>query len=112
MSATPQTNPVAPDAQPVEFSRAEEWVIHSVMLDHLTGESTDDDQPWWALGIASKLESGVHLLSTFEAWRLRRDLREYATDAETPPEDAELAESVVETIDARFDAPPRAITER
>jgi len=109
MSATPQTNPVAPDAQPVEFSRAEEWVIHSVMLEQLTGESTDGDQPWWALGIASKLESGVHLLSPFEAWRLRRDLCEYAADDETPPEDADLAESVVERIDARFDPPPQTI---
>ncbi len=111
MAATPTSNPVAPDAQPVELSRAEEWVIHSLMLDQLTDETTDGDQPWWALGIASKLESGVHLLSPFEAWRLRRDLREYADADGTPPEDADLAEAVAERIDRRFDPPPRAVSD-
>jgi hypothetical protein len=110
MSATP-TTPPAPDAQPVELSLAEEWVIHSVMLDQLTGDDAEDDQPWWALGIASKLESGVKLLSPFEAWRLRRDLEEYAAAEDTPSEDATLARDVVERIDERFDPPPETIVD-
>lgn len=110
MSAT-HTMPPTPDAQPVEFSLAEEWVIHSVMLDQLTGDPDADDQPWWALGIASKLESGVQLLSPFEAWRLRRDLAAYADEPDTPAEDATLASDVVQRIDERFDPPPETIAE-
>jgi hypothetical protein len=109
VSATPSTPPT-PDAQPVELSLAEEWVIHSVMLEQLTGDP-DDDQPWWALGIASKLEAGVKLLSPFEAWRLRRDLTEYADAEDTPEGDAALARDVVERIDERFDHPPETVAE-
>jgi hypothetical protein len=105
MSTTHQTT----TAQPVEFSRAEEWVVHHVMLDQLTGADADEEQPWWALGIASKLEAGMLAFTPFEAWRLRRDLRAYASDRCTPDEDAQLAEAVVERIDERFDPPPKTI---
>jgi hypothetical protein len=116
-TATPRT----PDG--LDLSRAEQWVLHHVMVEHVDrAYDANDAPPWWAVSIAGKLEtggdagpspeSGVQFgdrVTTFEAWRIRRALLEYADRADVPEGDADLAWSIVERLDADFEAAPRAI---
>lgn len=119
MSTT--ATPTTPDG--LDLSRAEQWVLHHVMVEHVDrAYETDDEPPWWAVSIAGKLETGgtagpapgtgVQLgdrVTTFEAWRVRRALVSYADRADVPESDADLAWCIVERLDAEFEDAPRAI---
>lgn len=107
MSTSPAPN--RPPTNRLALSRAEAWVVHHVALDRLLDEDGDEDGPWWALEVAQKLEADEARFTTFEAWRLRCALREYANAPATPDVDAALATAVVERIDREFDGPPAAL---
>jgi hypothetical protein len=102
----------APNATPTNrltLSRAEAWVVHHVVLTHLL-DADADDQPWWALETARKLEAGERRFTAFEAWRLRRALREYAGREDTPEGDVALGMAVADRITRDFEGPPAAIS--
>jgi|AntRauTorcE11898_2_1112593.scaffolds.fasta_scaffold33979_1 hypothetical protein len=107
----------------LDLTRAEQWVLHHVMVEHVDrAYETHDAPPWWAVSIAGKLETGgtagpspgtgVQLgdrVTTFEAWRIRQALVEYADRVDVPSEDTELAWRIVERLEAEFEDAPRAI---
>lgn len=78
--------------------------------------------PWWAVSVAAKVESlgdagpspgtGVGLddcFTTFEAWRIRRALVDYAERTDVPDADARLAWGIVERLEQEFEAAPRVV---
>lgn len=93
------------------------------MIDRVERAQADaDPPPWWAVSVAGKLETagdagptpgtGVTLedtLTTFEAWRIRNALEEYAGRTDVPEVDAELVEEIVDVLDGEFEAAPPAI---
>lgn len=107
----------------LELSRAEQWLLHHVMVEHVDrAYETDRTPPWWAVSIAGKLETagnagpspgtGAELgdrVTTFEAWRIREALVEYADQQTVPEDEADLAWRIVERLDTEFEAAPRAI---
>ncbi|WP_248518256.1 DUF7853 family protein [Salinarchaeum laminariae] len=119
MSTT--TTQSAPDG--LNLSRAEQWVLHHVMVEHVDrAYETNDSPPWWAVSIAGKLETGGDAgpspgtgvqfgdrVTTFEAWRIRQALVTYADRTDVPEGDADLAWRIVERLDGSFEAAPRAI---
>lgn len=117
------TSASASTTDALNLERAEQWVLHHVMVEHVDqayDESTSP--PWWAVSVVGKLETGgaagptpgtgVTLddrLTTFEAWRIRHALEEYVDDADVPEADADLARGIVEALDAKFERAPPAI---
>jgi len=107
----------------LNLSRSEQWVLHHVMVGHVD-RAYDEAQspPWWAVSVAAKLESvgdagpspgaGVELgdcFTTFEAWRIRRALVDYADRTDVPEGDARHAWRIVERLEREFEAAPRVI---
>ncbi|WP_435346224.1 hypothetical protein [Haloarchaeobius sp. HRN-SO-5] len=90
----------------LDLSMDEAWLVHHVMVEQLTGGTSDEPQPWWALDIARKLERDDAALTPFEAWRLRSDLLDYAERETTATSDVALAHSVVSRLETRFGRPP------
>jgi len=102
----------APDRTPtnrLELSRAQAWVVHHVVLEHLLEGDRDGDQPWWALDAVRTLEAGEAEFTAFQAWRLRCALLDHAADPETPDPDVTHARAVADRIERTFDGPPTAI---
>ncbi|WP_256296787.1 DUF7853 family protein [Haloarchaeobius salinus] len=95
-----------PKSTDVTLSRGELWLVHHVMVERLTGHDESEPQPWWALNIARKLEAGEPTLTTFEAWRLRRDLLDYAARDGTPSSDVARARAIVDQLEATFGRVP------
>ncbi|MFD1647459.1 DUF7853 family protein [Haloarchaeobius litoreus] len=95
-----------PKSTGLTLSRGELWLVHHVMVERLTGHDEDDPQPWWALNIARKLEAGEPTLTTFEAWRLRRDLLDYAERDGTPVSDVAQAQAIVDQLESTFGRVP------
>ncbi|WP_440988964.1 DUF7853 family protein [Haloarchaeobius baliensis] len=95
-----------PEPTDLRLSRGELWLVHHVMVERLTGHDEDDPQPWWALNIARKLETGEPTLTTFEAWRLRRDLLDYVDREDTPASDVSRAQTIVDQLEAEFGRVP------
>ena len=105
------------------LSRAEQWVLHHVMVRAIEAAHDAHEQPpWWAIGVAQKLELAVgdhpsatdwvidsEALSCFEAWRIRRALLTYAGGEEVPESDAAVAMAIVTRLDERFEPPPSTI---
>ena len=90
----------------LDLSMDEAWLIHHVMVKKLTTGAADEPQPWWALDIARKLEADDDALTPFEAWRLRRDLLDYADRESTAASDVARAHSVISRLEARFGRAP------
>ncbi|WP_267640618.1 DUF7853 family protein [Haloarchaeobius amylolyticus] len=88
------------------LGRAEAWVVHHVMVEQLTREDHDGEEPWWALDIVRKLENGTTTFTTYEAWRLREALLAHAERAETPDTDVAMAMAIVHRIEETFGSPP------
>ena len=101
--------PDRPSTNRLALSRAEAWVVHHVALHRLLDEDADEGQPWWALETTQKLEADDPRFTAFEAWRLRRALREYANAPRTPTTDVTLSEAVIDRIEREFDGPPAAL---
>lgn len=101
-----------PDPTPtnrLELSRAQAWVVHHVVLEHLLDDDRDGDQPWWALDAVRTLEAGEARFTAFQAWRLRCALLDYADDPGTPAPDVPHARAVADRIERAFERPPAAI---
>jgi hypothetical protein len=105
-----ERTPNRPPTNRLVLSRAEAWVVHHVALAHLL-EADDDatDQPWWALEAVETLEGDDDRFTTFEAWRLRCVLLDYANADATPDTDAALSAAIVDRIEREFDGPPAAL---
>ncbi|MFC6953867.1 hypothetical protein [Halorubellus litoreus] len=104
------TVPNQPPTNRLVLSRAEAWVVHHVVLAHLLDEDADaDEQPWWALEAAEKLEGDDARFTAFEAWRLRCALLDYAGEDGTPDADVALSVAIVDRIEREFDGPPAAL---
>lgn len=96
------------DVKRLELSPAEQWVLHHLMLDRVDrAREQYDSPPWWAVDVVEKLERGELSFSTFEAWRLRQDLRRYIEEA--PDRDADEAESILATLETAFESPPASV---
>ncbi|GAA0673238.1 hypothetical protein ACFQDG_10145 [Natronoarchaeum mannanilyticum] len=101
------------------MSRAEQWVVHHVMLQQVEAHREDGESPpWWAINAIEKLEDRPVEESTagtdrpftcYEAWRLRRALSEYAEQPETPEDDVAAAVGLVRRLDETFVEPPTAL---
>ena len=112
-----------PTTDGLELSRAPQWVLHHVMVEHVRRAYEEATAPpWWAVSVAGKLEStgaagptpgtGAALgsrLTTFEAWRIRTALVEYVEESELPEPEASLAAEIVDAIDHTFEAAPQVI---
>jgi len=91
------------DPRRIDLTRAQQWVLHHVMVSRCRRARADRrTPPWWTVDVVEKVEDGVLALSPFEARRVRVDLREFADDAATPAEDARAALAVVEEIEHTF----------
>jgi len=101
------------------MSRAEQWVVHHVMLQQVEAHREDGESPpWWAINAIEKLEdrpvddgtAGTDRPFTcYEAWRLRRALSKYAEQPETPEDDVAAAVGLVRRLDETFVEPPTAL---
>lgn len=107
------------DRTRISMSRTEQWVVHHVMLAEVEARYDDDESPpWWALAVLEKLEDrpvterddGDRSFTCYEAWRVRRALREYAESPDTPTEDVTAAIDVARRLDESFVEPPTAIS--
>jgi hypothetical protein len=108
MSTTTTTG--GTDRKRVELTPAEQWVLHHLMLEQLDRAREEyDSTPWWAVDVVEKLERGELSFSTFEAWRLRRDLERYLEEG--PDRDAEEVESILTVLERSFESPPASLRE-
>ncbi|PSQ19538.1 hypothetical protein BRD00_01345 [Halobacteriales archaeon QS_8_69_26] len=93
------------DPRRIELTRAEQWVLHHVLVARCERARADRrTPPWWTVDAIEKLENGAPSFTPFEARRLRTDLNEYAEVPETPTEDAEAARTVAEKLERTFEA--------
>lgn len=117
----PVTRTVPPrDRTRIDMSRAEQWVVHHVVLDAIEASyEARESPPWWALSVLEKLEDrpvrecdddGGPTFSCYEAWRVRNALTAYAEAPETPTADVTAAVDVARRLDTAFVEPPAAIT--
>lgn len=96
----------------LNFTHAERWVVHSLLLDHLgygrvTRSSTVD--PYVCeLAILEKLESDISTFTPTEIDRLRSRCLEYSNHADTHAHDRAVAERVLDRITATLDDPVQA----
>lgn len=96
------------DVKHVDLDPAQQWVLHHLMADRVDQAwERHDSPPWWAVDVVEKLERGDLSFSTFEAWRLRRDLLEYIEEA--PDRDTEDAESILSALETAFETPPASL---
>lgn len=95
-------------AEALDLTRAERWVVHAVMLRELEAAAeADRTPPWWAHAVLEQVEDDELSLTCFEAWRVTRALEAYLDDA--PDRDVESARSVIDRLDAAYEAPPVAV---
>ena len=109
------------DVTRLDLTRAEQWVVHHVMLNEIERRRENDEAPpWWAIDVIEKLEdrpvpdgtgapSGERSFTCYEAWRLRRALAAYADRSETPDRDVTLAVDVIHQLEETFVEPPAAL---
>jgi hypothetical protein len=77
------------------------------MLHHLLSKrlrqarEAGETAPWWVVGVLEKLEAGDLLLSTVEAWRIRRAITDYLTGSSNV--DVGPAKAVGAAIDEAFE---------
>lgn len=96
------------DAGALDLTRSEQWVLHHAMLQELeAAAAAEEPQPWWALAVLEQVEAdGALALTCFEAWRVERSLRSYASDA--PARDAEPARDIADRLDDAYGSTPLA----
>jgi hypothetical protein len=84
----------------LEFSLAEQWALHSAVLDYLECALEEEvgSAPAVELTILEKVESGEFRFTAFEYERLCVLLDDYATSDDTPDVDREPAAAVVERL--------------
>lgn len=90
------------DSRPVsiELSRAEQWVVHHVLLDSVGLARTGaEDPPECVLDILEKLESGDHAFTPFELDHIRYACDVYIHAPATPERDRGIATAVVDRVD-------------
>jgi hypothetical protein len=95
-------------AEPVDLTRAEQWVLHDVMLRELEAAAeAEQSPPWWAHAVLEQVEEGDLTLTCFEAWRVKRALEAYVEDA--PERDLRPTWSLIDQLDAAYEAPPLTV---
>jgi len=96
----PDTIDTAPDA-PLDVTPAEQWALHSAVLECVERALEDDDRPGPVveLAVLEKIEGDDYRFTAFEYDRLRAILADYAASDETPDVDREPARVVVDRID-------------
>lgn len=89
-----------PHESALDFSCAEQWALHSAVLDAVERAFEDGDAaaPVVELAVLEEIETGEFRFTPFESERLCAILEAYAADEETPEVDREPALSVVEQI--------------
>jgi hypothetical protein len=96
----PDNIDTTPDA-PLDVTPAEQWAIHSAVLDYVEHalETDDGPGPVVELVLLEKIESGDYRFTAFEYGRLRDILADYAASDETPDIDRDPATRAVDRID-------------
>jgi len=96
------------ERETVDLDREQQWVIHHVMVSRVERARAEDRvPPWWVTDAVEQVEEpGTPAFTAFQAWRLRRDLAEYAADDDTPKAESEQALAVVRTLEDRYESPP------
>jgi hypothetical protein len=91
---------LTPDEAP-EFTPAEQWAMHSAVLDYVERalETDDGTGPVVEFVLLEKIESSEYRFTPFEYGRLRDILADYAASDETPDIDRDAASTVVGRID-------------
>ena len=86
----------------LDLSRAEQWLVHHVMLDHLGFGPSDDDgsNPYvCTLAIVEKIERDRLEFTRLELDQIRSACRAYAEADSTPDQDVETADGLAVRID-------------
>ena len=99
----------------VELSRAEQWVVHHVLLESIgladgesaahDGEIESADPPQRSLTVLEKIEGGTFEFTTRELSFLQRACDRHARTTQATA-DRNLASSVAERIDTAIQGPP------
>ncbi|MXR19269.1 DUF7853 family protein [Halobacterium bonnevillei] len=89
----------APESE-LEFSLAEQWALHSAVLDSLECalDAETGPEPAVALAILEKAESDAFRFTAFEYERICVRLDDYASSDDTPNVDREPAAAIVERL--------------
>jgi len=92
----------------VDLDREQQWVIHHVMVSRVErARGADRTPPWWVTDTVEQVEARERPgFTAFQAWRLRRDLAEYAGDVDTSAAESRRALAVVEALEDRYESPP------
>lgn len=89
-----------PHESALDFSCAEQWSLHSAVLDFVERalEDADAPAPVVELDVLEDIETGEFRFTDVEYERLCAILEAYATDEDTPDVDRDPALAVVEQI--------------
>lgn len=95
------------NSQPIrlELSRAEEWLVHTVMLDGLglAGPGSDSRTPTpCELRILEQLENGPPVFTPIELDHIRHACGSYSRAKDVPTGDRDLAADILHRIDDAF----------
>lgn len=95
---------------PVTLTRAEKWVIHSVLIAELDRLLDRDQLPqWWIPQLIEKVEADVAEVTQFEAWGARLLLSGYEESNDLPAAERTLVVDLVERLDMTFGEPPSTL---
>jgi hypothetical protein len=95
-------------AEPVDLTRAEQWVLHDVMLRELEAAAeAEQSPPWWANAVLEQVEESDLALTCFEAWRVERALEAYVEDA--PDRDRQPTRSLIDQLKAAYEGAPATV---
>lgn len=82
----------------IEPSRAEQWVLHHVVLDRLELADFDDPPPIEGYRTFEKLEAGTYTFTWRERCWLCAELGRYVEARHTPERDRSLARAVLDRL--------------
>lgn len=87
----------------IELSRAEQWVVHHLMLDSIglaAADSTPEEPPKYVIRILQNLETGANEFTPLELDHIRYACSSYTRGNDIPEAERKVAASVIRQIDA------------
>ena len=101
------TSPQETETHDVTLSREERWIAHHVLTTRADDVLDDGESPpEWILESFETLEEGGETFTRTQTRRLSDALLVYASEDATPEEDAALAASIVDRLEAELELPP------
>lgn len=99
----------------IDFTWAEEWLVHHVVLDTMglaAKEPTPraDDPPWRVVRILEAIEEGQYAFTLFELDFIRDACRAYANNLEGHTDDHEQAEAIIDQVSRAIEGAGRPVS--